>query len=55
MKVYELIGEKEKIKDTDKVAVDAFTHAQELYFNQDWDKAIKAFTDANELEDMFLL
>jgi len=53
VKVYELIAEKGKISDVDKTVVDAFTHAQELYFNQDWDKAIKAFTDANELEDMF--
>ncbi len=53
VKVYELIAEKGKISDVDKVAVEAFTHAQELYFNQDWDKAIKAFADANKLENMF--
>ena len=53
VKVYELIAEKGKMKDIDKEAVNAFTHAQELYFNQDWGKAIKAFTDAKELEDMF--
>ena len=53
VKVYELIAEKGKMKDVDKASVEAFSHAQELYFNQDWDKAIKAFTDANELEDMF--
>ena len=53
VKVYELIAEKGKMNDIDKTVVEAFSHAQKLYFNQDWDKAIKAFTDANELEDMF--
>jgi adenylate cyclase len=53
VKVYELIAEKGKMCDIDKTVVEAFMHAQELYFNQDWDKAIKAFTNSNELEDMF--
>jgi adenylate cyclase len=53
VKVYELIAEKGKMNDTDKVVIEAFSQAQELYFKQDWDNAINGFKEGKELEDMF--
>ena len=53
VKVYELIAEKGKVNDTDKVVIEAFSQAQELYFKQDWDNAINGFKECKELEDMF--
>ncbi|MFH1852866.1 MAG: adenylate/guanylate cyclase domain-containing protein [Candidatus Neomarinimicrobiota bacterium] len=53
VKVYELLAEKGKMDAKNSQAVAAFHAAQELYFNQDWDKAIKAFREAEALEDMF--
>ena len=53
VKVYELIAEKGKMNDTDKAVLEAFSQAQELYFNQDWDNAINGFKECKELEDMF--
>ena len=45
VKVYELIAEKGKMNDTDKVVIEAFSQAQELYFKQDWDNAINGFKE----------
>ena len=50
--VYELICEKgSEPKGLEKLLTQ-FEKARELYLNQDWDKAIKAFKDSDKLEDM---
>lgn len=53
VKVYELLAEKDKMADDLAAAVAAFHEAQNHYFNQDWNRAIKAFKEAEKLEIMF--
>ena len=51
--VFELISEKDKIPPGYDKLLPAYHKALELYRNQEWDKAIKAFKDSDKLEDMF--
>jgi len=53
VKVYELLAEKGKIDPALAATVEAFHAAQRLYLDQDWKKAIKAFREAEAMEDMF--
>ena len=51
--VFELISEKDKIPPGYDKLLPVYHKALELYRNQEWDKAIKAFKDSDKLEDMF--
>ena len=51
--VFELISEKDKIPPGYDKLLPAYHKALELYRNQEWDKAIKAFKASDKLEDMF--
>ena len=51
--VFELISEKDKIPPGYDKLLPAYNKALELYRNQEWDKAIKAFKTSDKLEDMF--
>ena len=50
--VYELICEKGREPKGLEKLLTQFEKARELYLNQDWDKAIKAFKNSDKLEDM---
>jgi len=53
VKTYELLAEKEKLDENTKNCIDKFHSAQELYFDQEWDKAINGFKESEKLENMF--
>ena len=53
VKVFELISEKDQEPEIYKKILPIFHEGLEYYFKQDWDKAIEAFTSADELEEMF--
>jgi len=53
VKTYELICAKGDISDQDAQCLEKFHSAQELYFAQQWDKAIKGFEESSQLENMF--
>ena len=53
VKVYELIAKNGQIPPQYEKLLPAYHEALELYRNQKWRKAIKAFKAADELEDMF--
>ena len=52
-KVYELIAEVENMPPGYDELLPAYNEAIKLYRNQEWDKAIEAFTASDKLEDMF--
>ncbi len=53
VKTYELLSNKGDLDDNNKAVLEAFHEAQNLYFDQNWNKAIKLFKEAEALEDMF--
>ena len=53
VRTYELLAEKGKLAEGESKLVDTFHEGLELYYSQKWDKALKAFKNADELEDMF--
>ena len=53
VKVFELISEVGQEPEPYKKILPAFHEAIELYFKQDWEKAIEAFKAADDLEEMF--
>ncbi|NQV38405.1 MAG: adenylate/guanylate cyclase domain-containing protein [Candidatus Marinimicrobia bacterium] len=53
VKTYELMSEKEKVTEEISTLLDAFHAAQDQYFAQNWDAAIKGFQESEKLENMF--
>lgn len=53
VRTYELLAEKGKLADGNSQLVDTFHEGLELYYDQKWDKSLKAFKAAEKLEDMF--
>jgi adenylate cyclase len=53
VRTYELLAEKGKLAEGESKLIDTFHEGLELYYSQKWDKALKAFKNADELEDMF--
>ncbi|SVE33530.1 uncharacterized protein METZ01_LOCUS486384, partial [marine metagenome] len=53
-RTYELISEKDKEPDVYKELIPLWDNAIELYTNQDWDGAIKAFEKCNKLEEEYI-
>ncbi len=53
VRTYELLAEKGKLADETAKLMSLFHEGLELYYSQKWDKALKAFKAADEMEDMF--
>jgi len=53
VKVFELLSEKGKLDEVHSKVLPIFHEGLEYYNSQKWDKAIKAFTESDQLEDMF--
>ncbi len=53
VKVYELLARKGELDPTISKMIDLFHEGQDYYFKQKWDQALKAFQEAEKLEDMF--
>lgn len=54
VKVFELLSEKGKLDEVHTKVLPIFHEGLEYYNSQKWDKANKAFTESDQLEDMFL-
>ena len=53
VKTYELLAEKGKLDEETARVISRFHKAQEYYFDQNWDQAVKGFKSSELLEDMF--
>jgi len=53
VKTFELLAEKGTLNQNTQQLLDTFHLAQNLYFEQKWDEAIKTFKEAEKLEDLF--
>jgi adenylate cyclase len=53
-RTYELISAKGKEPEVYKKLLPLWDNAIELYTNQDWDKAIKAFEECNKIEEDYI-
>lgn len=53
VRVYELLSEKGKLDEAHQQILPAFHEAQEHYFKQNWEAAIKGFLASQEMEVMY--
>ena len=54
VKAYELISFKDEMNSEQSDLVESFNDGLELYFKQEWKKALKKFKESSELEEDFL-
>jgi len=53
VKVYELVSSKENAKNSDINLIRSFENGLDCYYQQNWEKAIKHFTESQSMEDTF--